>query len=76
MLPRRGDFPLVLQVIPGVGIEAVAARRDFREGIVTNAGGIVAGASRQFGGTELLRRVRRDPRFLHAALCRTKGGVA
>ena len=63
-----------MQVIARVSIEAVTAGDDFAERIVTRAG-IVTRAARELGGTKLFSRIRRNQRFLHAALGRAQGGV-
>ena len=66
---------LVLEVVSGVGIEAMTARDDVSERIVTGAG-VVAGRASELGSAKFFRRVRRDQRFRHPTLSRAKRGVA
>src|SRR5690242_3088692 len=54
----------------------MAARRDLGERILADTGRVLTRGSRELRSTQLLRRVRRDQRFLHATLSSTKRRVA
>ena len=80
MLRRGFSLPwiacLVLQVVSSVRIEPVAARRDFRERILADAGRVVTRRPRELRCTKLLRRIRRYKRFCHPTLRGAQSRIA